>query len=62
MNKGFRDIYKMLEEEYRFKVQIPTCSQLEKEKGKESDNEDTTSKNALTTEQTAQTRLVTKVK
>ncbi|CAF0948707.1 unnamed protein product [Brachionus calyciflorus] len=54
LDRGFRDIYKILIEQYNFNVQIPTCQQLENH------NEENNSKNKqLTVKQTNETRLVT---
>ena len=54
LNKGFRDIFNLLKDKYKFIPKIPTCDQLEK------DDQEKTFKQ-LTTLQTSESRLVTKV-
>lgn len=53
--KGFRDIYKKLIEEYKFKAKMPTCKQLDDSKINQDDIKQ------LTVKQTTDSRLVTKV-
>ena len=72
LDRGFRDIFYKLQNEYGFKTFIPTCSQLEQNKeelennSNESESEEVIKKKIknnkiLTTIQTSNSRLVTKV-
>jgi len=49
---GIRDIYNSLINDYDFKIKIPNCQQLDKNQ---------TNEKKLTTEQTSNNRIVTKV-
>ena len=62
LDRGFRDIVVKLKSEYLFEAQIPHCQQLEKtDETDETDFKDKKS-NQLSTHQTTNTRLVTKIR
>ncbi|RNA33737.1 disulfide-isomerase a6, partial [Brachionus plicatilis] len=56
LDRGFRDIYRKLEEVYNFKALIPTCKQLEQTINSDGNKDE----RQLTVEQTTKSRFVTK--
>ncbi|RNA37620.1 disulfide-isomerase a6, partial [Brachionus plicatilis] len=56
LDRGFRDIYRKLDEVYSFKALIPTCKQLEQTINSDGNKDE----RQLTVEQTTKSRFVTK--
>ncbi len=62
LDRGFRDIFKKLKSEYNFDPKIPHCKQLYDEENQGNKEKKEKKIQQLTTKQTTDTRLVTKIR
>ena len=61
VNKGFRDVFKKLQNDYKFFPKMPSCRQLKEDEDNDEELDEKNQKQ-LTTKESNENRLITKVK